>query len=174
MELQNRWLSISAVIAIALVLGLAGCTSSETTNAEPVLVDEFQAVLDVEVALKVLDMSYSFDDLTARETKSLKIFEPFDKADTEFTVIDFGQLLVDSGLSQEDRIVTIAINDYRYTDTVSNFMSKNAYLALLENNKPIPVTEGGPVRIVFDTSSEYYGFLDAWNWSLSSIERAGE
>jgi hypothetical protein len=174
MKLRNSWLSVFTIIAIVITFGLAGCTSSETTTADPVLVDEFQAVLDVEVALKVLDMSYSIDDLTSRETRSLKIFEPFDKADTEFTVINFGQLLLDSGLSQEDRIVTIAINDYRYTDTVNNFISKDAFLAILENGKPIPVTEGGPVRIVFDPSSQYYGFLDAWNWSLSSIERAGE
>jgi hypothetical protein len=174
MKLRNRWLGTSTAMAVVLIFGLTGCTSSETTNAEPVLVDEFQADLNVEVTLKVLDVSYSFEDLISRKTSSLKIFEPFDKSDTEFTVIDFGELLLDSGLSQEERIVTIAINDYRYTDTVNNFIANNAYLALLENNEAIPVTEGGPVRIVFDTNSKYYGFLDAWNWSLSSIERAGE
>jgi hypothetical protein len=165
---------MSMVFGLIMAFGLSGCSGSDATKAEPVLVDEFQADLKLDVSLKILDIEYTFDELLALETSSLRIFEPFDKADTEFTVIDFGQLLLDSGLSRNDNVVTIALNDYRYEDTVDNFISKRAFLALLENGEPIPVTDGGPVRIVFDKSSEYYGFLDAWNWSLSSIERAGE
>ena len=164
----------NTLMGMALAFGLAGCATAEPVETATTLVDDFAAELSIETALTVLDSEYSIADLAARQTSSLEIFEPFDQADTEFTVINFGQLLLDSGFSQSDEVVTIALNDYRYTDTVANFVEEDAFLAILENGKPIPVSEGGPVRIVFDESSSYYSFLDAWNWSLSSIERSGE
>lgn len=164
----------TALTGLALILGLAGCAAPEPTPTTSALIDDFEAELPIEVSLTVLDVDYSLEELAGRAARSLEIFEPFDQADTEFTVIDLGQLLLDSGLTETDEIVTVALNDYRYTDTVQAFIETGALLALYENGQPIPVSEGGPVRIVFDESSSYYGFLDAWNWSLSYITKSGE
>lgn len=149
---------------------LTGCASVQDDVSVAVLTDDFEAASTTDATLSVLGVSYSLDEITARGTSSLMILEPFAQANTEFTVIDFGSLLLDAGLLPADRIVTIALNDYRYVDTVENFIAQNAKLAILENGEPIPVAKGGPVRIVFPTSSDYYVFLDAWNWSLASIE----
>lgn len=161
-------------LGLAGVLGLSGCTSVQPAPSNSVLKDDFQVEVAVEVALRVLETDYSLEQLQSRGTSSIKIFEPFDQAETEFTVISFGQLLLDSGLDESDQIVTIALNDYRFTDSVANFVNNGALLALLENGQPIPISEGGPVRIVFTEDSEYYKYLDAWNWSLASIEISGE
>jgi hypothetical protein len=35
--------------------------------------------------------------------------------------------------------------------------------------KEIPYDQGGPIRIIFGSKSTWAKYLDAWNWSLSSI-----
>jgi len=174
MKTWGKFAKTVVLFSLVGVFGLSGCTTVQPTPSNSVLKDDFQAEVAVEVALRVLETDYSLEQLQSRGTSEIEIFEPFDQADTEFTVISFGQLLLDSGLEESDQIVTIALNDYRFTDSVENFVRKGALLALLENGQPIPISEGGPVRIVFTEDSEYYKFLDAWNWSLASIEISGE
>lgn len=67
------------------------------------------------------------------------------------------------------RIETIALNDYRYADTVGQWVDNDALLAVLRDGELIPMDQGGPIRIVFAEDSPAYELLDAWNWSLRSI-----
>jgi hypothetical protein len=158
-----------AGVFCVLVLALASCQSAETVAEDDPLKDDFQADFGGEIALTVLDTDFTLAQLAERPTRSIELFEPFAKATTNFDVISFGDLLREEGLSPEMRIVTIALNDYRYSDTVGQFIDNDALLAIFENGEPIPVSSGGPVRIVFEESSNYYSELDAWNWSLRSI-----
>jgi hypothetical protein len=43
-------------------------------------------------------------------------------------------------------------------------------LALSRDGEIIAMDQGGPIRIVFPNGQEYSDFLDAWNWSLRTIE----
>jgi hypothetical protein len=75
-------------------------------------------------------------------------------------------------LEPDQQIATIALNDYRYTDSVKAFTASNGLLAVSRDGAPIPMDQGGPIRIVFPEDTPYFSFLDAWNWSLRSIELA--
>lgn len=161
-------------VLVAAALLIAGCAPVNSTPSETQLLDDFSAELSTEVVLTVGTQDFSLEDLAARPVSSLSILEPFSKEETEFTVISFGDLMLDAGLSETDTVETIALNDYRFSDTLEAFAANNAYLAILENGKEIPVSSGGPVRIVFDEDSPYYQNLDAWNWSLRTIESSGE
>ena len=151
------------------VLALASCQSPDTVAEGDPLKDTFQADFKGEIALTILDTDFTLAQLAERPNRSIEIFEPFAKATTNFGVISFGELLTEQGLDPAARIVTIALNDYRYSDTVGQFIDNDALLAISENGQPIPVSSGGPIRIVFEESSNYYSELDAWNWSLRSI-----
>lgn len=161
-------------LGLATVFALSGCTSQSATTSTPALKDNFQAEIQLDKVLSIRGVDFSIEELSSLPGSQLEVFEPFAKSDTSFEVIDFGQLLLASGFSFRDRVETIALNDYRYTDSVQSFVDNGALLAIFENGEPIPVSRGGPIRIVFAESSPYYSYLDAWNWSLSSIELEAE
>lgn len=161
-------------VLVLSTLLVAGCSAQEPAPTTSALQDDFQAEIETTIALTVGSQDFSLEALQQRGTTEIEILEPFKKEKTTFTVIDFDQLLIDSGFTAEDRVETIALNDYRYADTVQAFLDNESLLAIYENGEPIPVSEGGPVRIIFAESSPYYSVLDAWNWSLSKIELAGD
>ena len=163
----------SVGLAVFVVL-LGGCSEvpEQSSDSAPLL-DNFSEELSGTISLTLGDVDYSLEELSQLETKEIQILEPFSKENTNFVGVDFGDLLLDSGFSLEDNVVTIALNDYRYTDTVKNFVDNQALLAFSEGGNPIPVADGGPVRIVFDSDSQYFDNLDAWNWSLRTVERSG-
>lgn len=161
------------VLVLATLL-VAGCSAQESAPTTSALQDDFQAEIETAVTLTIGSQVFSLEELEKRGATEIEILEPFKKESTKFTVIDFDQLLIDSGFTAEDRVETIALNDYRYTDTVRAFLDNDSLLAIYENGEPIPISDGGPVRIIFAESSAYYSVLDAWNWSLSKIELAGD
>jgi hypothetical protein len=159
------------VVAVSL---LSGCAAAEPSPSASQLTDDFQADIATPTALTVAGIAYTLEDLQQRGASEVEILEPFKKETTTFTVIDFDQLLVDSGFASTDSVETIALNDYRYSDTLQAFADNGSLLAIYENGEPIPVADGGPVRIIFTEESPYYSVLDAWNWSLSEIRRSEE
>lgn len=167
----------TATLAAFAAVGFLGTSCAEAPAPTPAqgttgeFVDEFQADLNSEVVLDINGQTFDLAQLSSSGSSTLEVFEPFDKVDTEFEVVNFGDLLLQSGFNPSDEVVTIALNDYRYTDTVENFIEKEALIAYLENGKEIPISEGGPIRIVFAEDSDYYEFLDAWNWSLALVEK---
>ena len=47
--------------------------------------------------------------------------------------------------------------------------SYEALIAIKRDGKEIPYDQGGPIRIIFGSKSTWAKYLDAWNWSLTSI-----
>jgi hypothetical protein len=43
-------------------------------------------------------------------------------------------------------------------------------IATRRDNAPIPYDQGGPIRIVFPDGAPLSSVLDAWNWSLATID----
>ena len=114
-------------------------------------------------------------ELTMRELENLAdrdvtIFEPFRRTDQTFRVIALADLLPLAGIIIGDVVDTIALNDYRFRDDVGALLDADAMLAVGRDGEPIPMDAGGPIRLVFDSESSYATFLDAWNWSLRSID----
>jgi hypothetical protein len=114
-------------------------------------------------------------ELTMRELEELadrdvKFIEPFVQVEQTFRVIALADLLALAGIDPEDVVDTVALNDYRYSDDVRGLLDADALLAVGRDGGPIPMDAGGPIRLVFDVDSPYHDFLDAWNWSLRTIE----
>ena len=162
---------LGVIIVSSLLLG--GCASPNLAPSAAPLKDDFKADVETQFALTVGKKTFDLEQLEKLGATEIEVLEPFRKKLTKFTVIDFDQLLLDSGFSATDQIETIALNDYRYKDSVQNFIDNNSLLAIYENGAEIAVSDGGPVRIIFTEDSAYYSLLDAWNWSLSEIKLSG-
>jgi len=116
-------------------------------------------------------------DLTMRELEELAdrdvtFIEPFVQVEQTFRVVPLADVLALAGFVPGDAVDTIALNDYRFRDDVGALLDAQALLAVGRDGEAIPMDAGGPIRLVFDVGSAYHGFLDAWNWSLRSIEVA--
>jgi hypothetical protein len=99
----------------------------------------------------------------------ISIYEPFLKKRQSFSVIPLKSLFNLAGISGKDRVKTIALNDYVFTESAENFIEADTYLAIKVNGQPIGYDQGGPIRLIFSDKSKWSKNLDAWNWSLASI-----
>jgi len=171
---------VIAVTAIAVTL--AGCTSSPAEGEpDPAAADTPYGGFPVdppapdEVVLTVTSVGsrdYTMQELEDRATTTIAITEPFVNRQESFLGVPLAELFSENGLEPDQQIATIALNDYRYTDSVKAFTASNGLLAVSRDGAPIPMDQGGPIRIVFPEDTPYFSFLDAWNWSLRSIELA--
>jgi hypothetical protein len=100
----------------------------------------------------------------------ISIYEPFVKKRQVFTVVPIKNFFTLAGISGKDRVNTIALNDYIYSNTAEKFIAANAFIAIKLNGAPIPYDQGGPLRIIFGDKSSWSKQLDSWNWSLAAIE----
>ena len=111
----------------------------------------------------------SMNDLKAMKSSTLVIHEPFVKRVQSFRVIPLKTLFALAGIKGADKVQTIALNDYIYTNTSDNFTTAQGYLAITRSGKAIGYDQGGPIRIIFPDKSKWAKFLDPWNWSLKMI-----
>lgn len=114
-------------------------------------------------------ISYSLKSLLAIKSEKITIFEPFIKKEQSFDAIPLSYFLTKSAITSKMKIDTVALNQYVYSNLAGKFTSAHAYLAIRLSGKNIPYNQGGPIRIIFPTTSKWYKFLDPWNWSLSAI-----
>lgn len=114
----------------------------------------------------------SMNNLMAMKSTTLTIHEPFVKKVQSFQVISLKSIFALASISGKDKVQTIALNDYIYTNTAASFLSANGYLAITRGGKAIGYDQGGPIRIIFPDKSKWAKFLDPWNWSLKKISVA--
>lgn len=175
-------------IGLALILGatLSGCSDSaigksiESTSPSASATAEnpyggfpVDPPADTEVILTVSGpktINYTLPQLKALEQVEVTIFEPFVKKTQSFSGVELKTLFDAAGIQPGDKISTVALNDYSYKDTAAKFTESNGLLALSRDGDIIPMDQGGPIRIVFPDDKPYSDFLDAWNWSLRTIE----
>jgi hypothetical protein len=103
------------------------------------------------------------------KTSEITIYEPFLKKRQTFSVIPISTFFKMVGIKGNDQVLTTALNDYVFKAKASQFIAAGALIAIKRDGKEISYDQGGPIRIIFGSKSTWAKYLDAWNWSLSSI-----
>lgn len=114
-------------------------------------------------------VTFTLEQLKALKGSIITIYEPFIKKKQSFQVIPLSDLFKTVGIVGKDKVQTLALNDYLYTNTAANFISASGFLAIQRDGLDIPYDRGGPIRIIFPDKSKWHKFLDPWNWSLKAI-----
>lgn len=177
---MNKKILKMFTVAIFASLTLTACGSnSEPTPSPSATKNPYGAGFtvsnpaDSEVVLTIkgtTEINYTMGQLKDMATKVITINEPFVKKVQKFNVILLKDLMKGVSIAPGANLNTVALNDYAYANTANNFFVHGAYLAVLRNGEDIPMDQGGPIRIVFADDSDYATNLDAWNWSLRTIE----
>jgi hypothetical protein len=117
-----------------------------------------------------ISKNISMKDLMAMKSSTLTINEPFVKKVQKFQAVPLSIIFAYAGIKGSDKVETIALNDYIYTNTAASFLAADGYLAFTRSGNAIGYDEGGPIRIIFPDKSKWAHFLDPWNWSLKSLK----
>jgi hypothetical protein len=188
---KSRAVRTAASFALcAVVLGLAACSKSEssssttaksgnaTTTSNPYGAGVVDPPGPTDVVLKVSGpggtKQLTMDQLTALGTKDLTIYEPFVKRDIAFTGVPMAAIFGTVGITGDVRVNTMALNDYAYDkSTAADFTGSDGLIAVAQEGNPVPVDQGGPIRIIFPNGTKLSKNLDAWNWSLAEMSVKG-
>jgi len=171
---------IGLLAALAAVASSCGGDEAEVVpSSEAALVDNPYGGLEVpppsanEPILKLVNGGevkfLSLNDLRNYPTIKLTVFEPFVKQDIEFTGVAMEELFRDVGIELADTVLTVALNDYTYSNSASEFIGTDAFLAYEQNGGPILMSRGGPIRIIVPDGKSLTDSLEVWNWSLAEI-----
>lgn len=168
--------SLEVTLALALTLSLT-CAPIGIANAKesknPYGTGTIDPAAPNEVILTISKGSrkveFAYPRLQKMKQSNISIYEPFLKKRQSFSVIPLKNLFNLAGIAGKDRVKTMALNDYVFTETAENFIDAEAYLAIKVNGQPIGYDQGGPIRLIFSDKSKWSKNLDAWNWSLVSI-----
>lgn len=189
--LNSRTLRAAASVALcALVLGLAACSKSEsststtakankaTTTSNPYGAGKVDPPGPTDVILTVTGpggtKEFTMDQLTALGTKDVTIFEPFVKRTISFTGVPMATIFDTVGIAGDVKVNTEALNEYVYDkSTAADFVGSDGLIAVAQEGKPVPVDQGGPIRIIFPDGTKLSKNLDAWNWSLEKMSVKG-
>ena len=163
----------SALLATFFIVSVVVVPVSKAEDVNPYGGAKVSPPAATEVILTVskgtLSKGLSMKDLMAMKSANLVIHEPFVKKVQSFRVIQLKEIFALVGIKGADRVQTIALNDYIYTNTAQSFLLSKGYLAIARSGKPIGYDQGGPIRIIFSDKSKWSKFLDPWNWSLKKI-----
>ena len=118
-------------------------------------------------------VALTLDQLNALGKTTITIDEPFVKKRQTFSGVPLAAVLSKAGIADGATINTVALNDYHYASAVAPMVGSQALIATLRDGAPIPYDQGGPIRIVFPDGTPLSSVLDAWNWSLASINVTG-
>jgi hypothetical protein len=179
----------SALVLLAAALVLVGCGSgspaaapSSDVTAVPSAAENPYGILDIDPAgpdEAILTVSgpagslqLSSDALMALGATEIRIFEPFVRKDQTFVGVPLATLVREAKIDESAQLLTIALNDYRYTASVADLIASDALVAYKVDGRNIGYDEGGPVRLVFPTGTAFFTVLDAWNWSLKELRQA--
>lgn len=184
---------LARAAALIAVLGVAACgsdhNSTESTHAEssssataaasapttsnPYGVPSIDPPAPNEPLLTVTGgatpLSLTLDQLNALGNTTVTIDEPFAKKRQTFTGVPLNAILAKAGIPETATIDTVALNAYHYASAAGPMIDSNAMIATTRDNAPIPYDQGGPIRIVFPDGTPLSSVLDAWNWSLATI-----
>lgn len=107
----------------------------------------------------------SFDALPARQ---LTVLEPFIKKTMTFTGVSFADVL--TAAKATGKSVTIhALDDFTATMSISSIREAGILLATRADGKVLPLKSGGPMRMIFPSTSEAGKDTNLWVWSIDQI-----
>ena len=177
---RNRfWLLPILAIVFTACNGSSGNDSAIESGSIPIVEENPYGASAVEppgpddvvltVNVRGLLNTFSMSQLAALPVTDLQLFEPFMHQNTQFTGVAMSDIFKANGIVASDVAITVALNDYKYSNNAENFISSNAVIAYQQNGQNIPMDRGGPIRIVFPDGAELSKVLDAWNWSIFEI-----
>lgn len=114
-------------------------------------------------------LTLSLDDLRGYELVEETVFEPFVKQEITFVGVPMAALFDAAGIEPTDEVITVALNEYVYTNLASEFTGTDAFVAFEQDGGAIPMDRGGPLRIIVPNDRPLTGSLEVWNWSLAEI-----
>jgi hypothetical protein len=180
----------TAVMAggLALAAALAGCGSRgahEAAPAPPVAVHATgppapvpapagTPVLVLKGALSNRNerdaVAFDLRTLEAMATATTATYEPFVKRSMTFTGVPMADLLERAGIAPGATTVHLhALDDYQVDLRVADLADRRVLLATKADGKPIPISRGGPIRLVFPPDSTVGRNQDLWIWSVDSM-----
>lgn len=163
-----------ASIGLAIALSISMAQQGIAADANPYGGVKVTPPSPTETILTIskgsITKNISMKDLMGMKSESISINEPFVKKNQTFKAVSLKSLFALAGIKGSDKVQTIALNDYIYTNTAANFVASDGYLAFQRSGKAIGYDQGGPIRIIFPDKSRWAKFLDPWNWSLKSLK----
>lgn len=118
-------------------------------------------------------LTLTLGQLDALGNTTITVDEPFVKKRQTFSGVPLAVVLAKAGIPDSATIDTVALNAYHYSSAVGPLVASNALIATKRDGAAIPYDQGGPIRMVFPDGSKLSSVLDAWNWSLASINATG-
>lgn len=172
--------AISILLVCGALLGACGGDDEPTSSSlETVTTENPYGGVDVPPPAPdepILDIanggdvtSYSLNDLREFTLVEETVFEPFVKADSTFVGVSMADLFEATGIQPSDEVITIALNEYIYTNMASEFTGTDAFVAFEQDGGPIAMDRGGPLRIIVPNDRPLTESLEVWNWSLAEI-----
>jgi hypothetical protein len=178
----------AAVSALALALALAGCGGSDeaaagtpagaiipgTTALVPVPAPSGRPVLTINGAVSNHNegdaVAFDLPALDAMATVTTRIHEPFVQKDLTFTGVPMITLVTRAGIATTATTLRLhALDDYKVELTVADIADPGVLLATKVDGTRIPVSAGGPIRLIFPPGSALGRNKDMWIWSIDSI-----
>ena len=172
MSKSFKLLTTSAVLSLSLAL-IPNNFAVAASKSNPYGTGKIDPAPANSIILKLSkgskSINFTLKQLQALKSVTVTINEPFIKKRQSYRAILLADLFKKVGIVANDRVRTLALNDYSYTNSAANFTSAFGYLAISQAGSDIAYDQGGPIRLIFPDSSKWHLFLDAWNWSLMSI-----
>ncbi len=117
------------------------------------------------------EVQADIEGLESLGTITATVFEPFISESIEFTGVPLETALAAIGVDADAPIVWTALDDYQVHYSRGELAGEGALLATRQDGAPIPIEEGGPIRVVFtDDSGDLGRDTNQWIWSLVRLE----
>lgn len=164
-----------ATVALAAV-ALAACTGPATELPSDPLPPAFADGVPEPTGEVVLTVTgpggpHDFDLPTLQQLAQhdLTVLEPFVDQEHTYAGPLWGDVLRAAGIPLDGRDVELVALDDFVTDIPADAASLDGLLlAVSEDGAPIPIADGGPLRLVFPPGNETGANLNNWIWSIRS------
>ncbi len=104
-------------------------------------------------------------------TVTQTVYEPFVSAEIEFTGVPLDTVLAAIGVDDDIPLTWTALDEYEVHYSRGEVVPEGPLLATRQDGQPIPIADGGPIRVVFADDSGLIGRdTDHWIWSLALVE----
>jgi hypothetical protein len=175
--------SLVVFSALMFFTGLTACSSESSgepqSTTSAAVVENPYGGPDVpppspdEPILKLINgektLSLSLNDLRALPQVEVRVFEPFVKSEISFKGVAMDELFGLVDIQSDDKVLTVALNDYTYSNFAREFVGTEAFLAYEQDGGAILMSRGGPIRIIVPNNKSLTESLEVWNWSLAEI-----
>jgi len=165
---------LAAATIVALMLA-ASCGSSASklkpTDRAQFAPIESNAVIEFENGDTVVTLTIA--DLEAIDMMRTDLYEPFVESDSDFEGPSVAAVADSLGWPAHGTVHMLALNDYAYDMPLADLVASDALIATREHGEEIPISRGGPARIVFPDGTQASPIEDAWVWSLERLTLAG-